>query len=206
MTSIQHKYEYVRVRVHHALVQRVVGNFDSYNTIACEDGHNGAMFHKVHKECREKIAKHEWISIETICKTIQMPLECICLTCHIIGSSLVIPMCILLTRLMCVPHADSRYAIILASIMDGSTVRISHDHSLVSCCGDSLLLPRGNYTVVSLIAIMSGMLWREGIDEHAFCEFACSTGEYDAVYDLRATARARVTITAKRPRDCTEIA
>lgn len=191
MISIQRKYAIVRERVHNALVQRMVGNFGNYNILAREDGYNGKIFCETLKECREKAAKREWVSNETMCKIIQMSPECVCLICHIVGSSLMIPLCIMLTRFMCVPYADSRHAIILANIMDESTVRVTHDHCIVSSTGDSIMLPRGNYTATSLIAIMSGLLWGDDIDENAFSEFANAVPECDIVYNIRAHTRIR---------------
>jgi hypothetical protein len=111
-----------------------------------------------------------------------------------IGTPLVIPLSIIVTRFMLVPFADARYACLVASIMDGSNIRIAHNHGIVTNTGDMLVLASGNYTVAHLIAIMAGAMWRENIDDRAFCEFASAMTEYEAIYHIRDHARDRVIV------------
>jgi hypothetical protein len=79
--------------------------------------------------------------------------------------------------------------------MNGSTIRIAHDHDIVTVMGDAIVLFSGNYTIPALIAILAGAMWREGIDEIAFRKFAISTSEYETIYHIRKLTRERATAT-----------
>jgi len=183
-------------RVNIALAQRIMGNVDlDYKAIVCEDGHNGKLFDEVYRECYARVAKCKWVSNETICKIMRMPPECACLICNIIGTSLVVPICVLVTRFMIAPTSDARFACLFASVMNGSTIRIAHDHDIVTVMGDAIVLFSGNYTIPALIAILAGAMWREGIDEIAFRKFAISTSEYETIYHIRKLTRERATAT-----------
>lgn len=157
MTDATQKYDSLHKRVNLALIQRIMGNIDDdYRAIVRGDGYGGKLFHEVHKECLEQAADCKWVSTETIYKIMQMPSECTCLLCHMVGTSLIIPMCVIVTMFMRAPCADARHASLFANIMDGSTIRIAHDHGIVTQLGDTLLLSSGNYTIANLIAIIAG--------------------------------------------------